>query len=503
MEIGCEYSQLIIPNDLSYAPIAGAYVGSVSDQIGFDEHDRTSLQAAIIEAIRTIIENIFEPGDRQTLTISCERVPGGLKISIREKGLPFDPEELIRHKSGLSSGTRRTDAGMFLMRDVVDEVVVHNLGPEGTEIHLIKYLRNQTLDDYIAACEPERFRPPSRSRKILKKSDFRVRLMRAGEAVEVAKLIYRAYGYSYFYEYAYYPERIIDLNASGEMISALAVTSEGEIAGHCAIFNSEEDSGVAEIGLAVVRPEFRGSGCLLELTKFLLNQAQSKGFSALYIRAVTAHTFSQRVARRLGFETCAILLGYIASTVSFKEINEQLSQRETFVVAYQYIQETDDIRIYAPLQHRSFITKVYKHLGVNAKTIVPENHAGTAPTGESVFKIKSSFFMPAGVATIEIIQYGANILSEIRSLLKQLCLKRYDLIVMYLNMCDPGTFYLTEEFERLGFFFSGILPGVSGGEALILQYLNNVPIDYGQIKIHSKIGREILDYISQKDPNRG
>ena len=46
---------------------------------------------------------------------------------------------------------------------------------------------------------------------------------------------------------------------------------------------------------------------------------------------------------------------------------------------------------------------------------------------------------------------------------------------MYLNMRDPGTFYFTEEFERLGFFFSGILPGASGGEALILNILNNVP----------------------------
>ncbi len=502
MQTGCEYSQLTIPNDSSYARIAGAYVGSVSDQIGFDEHDRKSLQVAIVELILTIIENIFEPGDRQTLTISCERVPGGLRTIIREKGLPFDPEALVRHKTDLTGGTRGTDTGMLLVRDVMDEVVVHNLGPEGMEIHLIKYLKNQELDDYIAACEPERFRPPSRLRKVLKKSDLRVRLMRPGEAVEIAKSIYRAYGYSYFYEYAYYPERIIDLNASGEMISAVAVTSEGEIAGHCAIFNSEEDSGVVEIGLAVVRPEFRGNGCLLELTKFLLNQAPSKGFSALYIRAVTAHTFSQRVASRLGFETCAILLGYVASSVSFKEINEQLSQRETFVAAYQYIQKPDDVRIYAPRQHRSLIAKIYKHLGVNAKPIVPDGQAGTALARESVFKIKSSFFMPAGVATIEIVRYGASILAEMRSLLKQLCLKRYDLILMYLNMCDPGTFHFTEEFERLGFFFSGILPAASGGEVLILQYLNNVPIDYDQIKIHSKIGREMLDYIRQKDPNR-
>ena len=36
------------------------------------------------------------------------------------------------------------------MRDLVDEVAVHNLGPEGMEIHLIKYLKNQNLDDYLA-----------------------------------------------------------------------------------------------------------------------------------------------------------------------------------------------------------------------------------------------------------------------------------------------------------------------------------------------------------------
>ena len=264
-----------------------------------------------------------------------------------------------------------TGENVATMRDLVDEVAVHNLGPEGMEIHLIKYLKDQNLDDYLAACQPERFRPPSIRPEILKKIEFEVRFMRPSEAIEVAKSVYRAYGYSYFYEYAYYPERIIDLNANGEMISAVALTSDGEIAGHCAIFNSE-DSGVAEIGLAVVRPEFRGQGCLLKLTEFLVNQAVSKGLKSLYIRAVTSHTFSQQVADRLGFNTCAILLGYVASSVSFKEITEQLSQRETFVVAYQYMQKPTDLRIYAPPQHKSFIVKLYENLGVNAVATAPK-----------------------------------------------------------------------------------------------------------------------------------
>jgi anti-sigma regulatory factor (Ser/Thr protein kinase)/RimJ/RimL family protein N-acetyltransferase len=503
MQTGCELSRLRIPSDLSYVSAAGAYVGLVSGLIGFNESEQLNLRAALTEALRGIINKAFEPGDRQIIDISCERVPGGLEMIIKEKGLPFEGEELTSHKIGLTTeGSGIIGAGMSRLRDLLDEVSVHNLGPEGMEIHLIKYLKDQNLDEYLAACEPERFLPPSQHPRMLKKIDFEVRFMRPSEAIEVAKSIYRAYGYSYFYEYAYYPERIIDLNETGRMISGVALTSDGEIAGHCAIFNSE-GSGVAEIGLAVVRPEFRGQGCMLGLTKFLLNQAESKRLKGLYLRAVTAHTFSQQVADRLGFTACGIMLGYVASSVSFKEITEQLSQKETFVVEHRYLQEPTDLRIYAPPQHSAFIAKLYKDMSVNVAAIAPCKLLDIGLAPESVFKIKSSVFIPAGVAVIEISRYGKNIVTEVRNLLKQLCLKHYDLILMYLNMLDTGTFYLTEEFEKLGFFFSGILPGASGGEALILQYLNNVPIDYERIKLHSRMGGEILDYIKQLDPNRG
>jgi anti-sigma regulatory factor (Ser/Thr protein kinase)/RimJ/RimL family protein N-acetyltransferase len=501
MQTACEYSRLRIPTDLSYASVVGAYIRSVSGHVGFNEDEQSKLRAAVTEALRAIIKKAFEPGDRQTIDISCERVPGGLEITIKEKGLPFEAEELMFRKTAVIADSM-TGENVATMRDLVDEVAVHNLGPEGIEIHLTKYLKDQNLEDYLAACEPERFRPPSVRPKELKKIDFEVRFMRPSEAFEVAKSVYRAYGYSYFYEYAYYPERIIDLNASGQMISAVALTSDGEIAGHCAIFNSE-DSGVAEIGLAVVRPEFRSRRCLLALTEFLLNQSGSKGLKGLYVRAVTSHTFSQQVADRLGFGACGVLLGYVASNVSFKEINEHLSQRETFVVAYQYLRKPTDLRIYAPPQHVSFIARLYENLGVDVYAIEPESPAQTGLAEESVFRIKSSVFIPAGVAVIEIVRFGKNIVSEMRNLPKQLRLKHYDLILMYLNMSDTGTFYLTQEFEELGFFFSGILPGASGGETLILQYLNNVPIDYERIKLHSRMGSEILDYIRQKDPNRG
>ena len=130
-------------------------------------------------------------------------------------------------------------------------------------------------------------------------------------------------GTRYSNAHIYYPERIVELNESGQIISATAVTPDGELAGHCAIFHSNYGSQSAEIGQAVVKPEFRGQGCLLRLTEFLINEAKSRGLTGLYVRAVTSHTFSQRVTTRLGFTACAIILGYAPATIIFRDIKKK------------------------------------------------------------------------------------------------------------------------------------------------------------------------------------
>ena len=53
----------------------------------------------------------------------------------------------------------------------------------------------------------------------------------------------------------------------------------------------------------------------------------------------------------------------------------------------------------------------------------------------------------------------------------------------------------------MGFFFAGILPESSIGDALVLQYLNNVDLDYSKILLVSDIAKELLVYISEHDPN--
>jgi serine/threonine-protein kinase RsbW len=53
----------------------------------------------------------------------------------------------------------------------------------------------------------------------------------------------------------------------------------------------------------------------------------------------------------------------------------------------------------------------------------------------------------------------------------------------------------------MGFFFAGVLPQTLIGDALVLQYLNNVAFDYDKLNLYQDFTREILEYIRQNDPN--
>ena len=166
MQARCEYSKLSVPNDRLYVPVAVAYAAEISKKLGFEDIQRMEIGLAVDEVINTVMEYAFEPGDRQTFEISCERIPVGLQLVIKEKGMPFDPSRIPAFQPKTQDG-RKTGrkAEIPLLRDLVDEFSVHNLGPDGQEIHLVKYLRNKSIQEYFQACELEQFqRPPKTAR---------------------------------------------------------------------------------------------------------------------------------------------------------------------------------------------------------------------------------------------------------------------------------------------------------------------------------------------------
>jgi serine/threonine-protein kinase RsbW len=217
-------------------------------------------------------------------------------------------------------------------------------------------------------------------------------------------------------------------------------------------------------------------------------------------RAVTVHTYSQRVAHRLGVVPCGILLGYFPKTHQYRGISENLENRVTAELGFMYLDSPTEVQIYPPEHHRQMILQLYGNIGMKPQVKIPGDNELAACKVYSV--MRTSYAGASGILRIDVSRCGINVLKEIQATLREFRLKGVDLIHVYLNLFDPVTCMLTKQLEDLGFFFAGILPGgIAEGDALILQCLNNVPIQYDNIHLELDQAKTILSYVSARNSN--
>jgi len=507
----CDKSfRLEVPNDSSCLPLIGDFVFRAAGMTGFEEDDAEKIRAAVIEAANNVIRHAFAPGADAFFGVICKPHQTGIEVIISEMGMPFDPSRVAECSTENPGGIK--EQGICLMKRTMDEVSFHNLGKRGKETRLFKYLDSGSAGGCITKAEREsagKAKPEDALHG--EPVSYLVRRMHPDEAVEVSKCAYGAYHYSYFYEYMYYPERVRRLNETGRLISYVAATPAGEILGHAAL-RAEKERGTAELMAAFVRPEYRGHGCLNALTGALMKEGRAAEFSGLYVRAVTSHPYSQKAALKYGFKGCCLYLAQY-DPLEFVELATGARERESMLHAFVYLDPPASFRLFPPPRHREMIGRIYEWLDARpefgyiagdktgpesmAESILEK--AGPLPADSSVRIVAE----PYHTARIEVPEYGRDLVPKVKQALHALCLDRVEAVYLFLDLCNPWTALLTDEFEAVGFFFAGVNPGAPGTDLLVLQYLNNLTIDYSRLRFASDTGGILAEYISLQDPNRG
>jgi serine/threonine-protein kinase RsbW len=494
----CEYSKLIIPNEPDYARIAGSYSVAIARKVGFDEPSSVEIGNSVTQAIELSMKYSFESTQRSEIDISFERVAEGLKISIHEKGLPLDPSEFESEAScsrvvGDQDGVER----FFCINNFMDSFEFRNLGTQGKETVILKKLPSMGVGDYINGCNLEFYQSNVIAPDPKRSPNFVVRRMKEEEAIEVARAVYRAYGYSYGYEQVYYPQKLAGLNRSDEIVTAVAVDESGVVVGTLSLLCWDDNSQVAEIGQGVVIPSYRELGVFSRLVDFQRDEAVKLGLKGFFGLAVTNHMYSQKTASRFGGLDCAIILNYIPATVDFKGFDRSWSGRITVVACYKDLSNPGPISIYPPKNHAPFIEEIYNHLG---RPFISKHDTDEPSLQQFNSRVK---VLPAlKYARITVNGYGANFIQYLKPTVRELLFSGVEIINVFIDLSNPATPLMAPEIEKLGFFFGGVLPNAAmGDDALVFQYLKGTPINYGEIQLASSFGRKILEYIRLNDPN--
>ncbi|MBN1345574.1 MAG: GNAT family N-acetyltransferase [Phycisphaerae bacterium] len=497
-EMDAVTTSLTIPNRLTYLRPVMAYVREIAALVGLSEKDRYDVELAVEEALANVIEHGFEPDALATFELACEVAATSVSFVIHEKGMPYDPNRVRDYQPPASLSEATTEGlGMFLIKRMMDEVSFRNLGRQGRQTRLTKRLAAKRVDGLV---EPERLSPYAKTPRDTKRSDsspdYTVRPLRQDEALEVSVCAYKAYGYSYE-DYIYYPERIWELNQKGLLSSFVAVAEDGTLMGHAALKRNATDDVIGEYGVLFVKPEYRGASIAGRLTEALAARAETLNLCGVFARAVTSHVVSQKLAAAHGLRDTAILLGALPSDVEFKSLAGLNKRRESGLVCYRPIRRGEPRDVFPPPRHAHVIERLYENAGISVNT-----RDGGSNDKPRQCELHTRKIAMLNTGMIEVSAAGDDCMAEIKRAWRSLCLDKTDAIYAHLDLEDPATPAICSGLEDIGFFLAGILPdGLRGRDALILQYLNNLRIDFDRIKLHSTAANELLDYIRQLEPS--
>jgi hypothetical protein len=325
--------------------------------------------------------------------------------------------------------------------------------------------------------------------------DYIVRQLTTEDARAIPTLAERVNGPGYIHAEVYHPEQLLKLNESGRLVSVVAVHAESGVVGHSAL--ERPDLGpIAETGEAMVLPEHRHHHLLDRMKLALEEEARKLGLAGIFGNAVTHHVFSQRTEERYKARPTSFLLA--ASPASAHQLEGSYPQRVSLLSYFTFLCEPGATVAHLPEHHRAMVGRIYELLGRPVEFAAPSAVSGPA-------KLSSSYDPATQQGVVKVLEPGAGSVEQIDDARRGL-LNNFGAEVIYLELPldHPASAGVCVDAERLGFFFSGIVPQPPGsGDRLRLQF-PKAPLDLGLLQIEGEFARELLSYIgSERDRVRG
>lgn len=476
---GGDLVRITFPAHISYLPVIQNSTTRISSWFGFSDAALTNIELMIEESLVSVITSSFEHDDYGLITFSIKYKPGSLTFSFEDKGLPVSVEML--EKDEVSS------LGILIIKHLADEFRFINLGKDGKRLEIVKNVPQESIAALLDSTPAPETTPAATD------EELQFRLLTPDDAVDLARLTYRAYGYTYS-GLAYLPEKLKEQLEFGYMKAVVVFNSTGLMIANLGLFFDKPGAKVADSGMAIVDPRYRGHNLFKRMKSFAIEHGRETGMYGLYSESVTIHPYTQKGNMSLGAKEIGCLIAFIGEHITFKKINEDgLSQRQAVMLYYLKINQEPEREVFVPQNYHDFIADIYKELGLKRKIYTENSGILFQELGDTI--ITTSFKPDFNIASIIVERYGADIVQRIKTTVKEFCIKKVDTIYLELPLCDAHTMYFANDFRELGFFMGGVIPEFRDGDVLKMQYLNNLYIDPAKIIVASERGRKVLAFI--------
>ena len=445
---------------------------------GFTLEQQMRMQTAAEEALLTVLhcahDDAPDAGAAGTLDILLAVLPPVLQLRITDHGLPYDLSLVPEYDPEQPSSAEDDNVGLsaFLMHRLTDRSRVLNLGAQGQHVELEWWLPQQgalATPAAQAAAAPAGEVPVHST-----PAPATVRPLESADAIHLARLMYRSYGYSYVNPDMYVTDRILARCADGRLTSWVAQVAAADgasapIVGHIALMKDHRDDPALEVGAAVVGPDQRGGGLLGQLLETVTQALAQRPEAAAFVHAVTRHPYTQKTFGRLGYLPTALLLAYTPASLQFRSIAGQAStQRGSVFYSCRLLRPAPPVDVYLPADLADLVLPRALDIGMELRPQPLRNDALQGAT-----QLQTHVEPALNAAFVVLRHAGADWPEVLQRSLRQWCRQKIDAIYLSLNLCDADTPAACASAAHLGFLPAGLTPYMPWPATLALQYLNN------------------------------
>ena len=138
-----EKVELHIPNVLGSEKEAVEKAGSVAREMGFSDDRVEDLKTAVSEACINAIEhgNKFDLNSKVGIMLSAD--DSSLEVTIHDEGNGIDPSKIPKEIQDANGFPKRRGYGMFLIRNLVNEMSYASEPGKGNDVRMIIHLESK------------------------------------------------------------------------------------------------------------------------------------------------------------------------------------------------------------------------------------------------------------------------------------------------------------------------------------------------------------------------
>jgi len=289
-----------------------------------------------------------------------------------------------------------------------------------------------------------------------------VRDFKESDADGIVELIKANYGDTYYKKEFYNPQKWVEVNEKGEIFSIIAEYDNKVVGQFSLIINDRYN---AEIGVAVVHPDYKGRGIMNQMFDYLIEKAKSLGLYVIYGEAIMFHPFSQKANLSHGMIESALQLGEVAHWIIQKEY--KFDKRTATLVSHLLFKKE---------KRNYYLPKVYKKVLLDR---IKRFNIPITRTKLKNIKPRLELYLKKSLqlSAIRIDDKVKNFEKKFNLLFSRAKINS-DMIYADINLHSDKVEEIVKFLNKKGFFYSGLLLyRYDGMDYLRLQYENRHKIE--------------------------